>query len=208
MEMSEKRQIYRHDRAMLIGGRKQMSAARTFFVEHIETPTGRMRLVTEDTHRLRAIDWDDCEARMQDLLLRYYGPNAVTLREALRPSHAAHALAAYFDGDLDAIADLATETNGTPFQRTVWAALRRIPAGRTVSYGALAAAIGQPKAIRAVGSANGANPIAIVVPCHRVIGANASLTGYGGGLHRKRWLLAHERGARPLFEEIPPAAAR
>jgi hypothetical protein len=85
------------------------SAARTFFVEHIETPTGRMRLVTDDTHRLRAIDWDDCEARMQDLLLRYYGPNAVTLREALRPSHAAHALAAYFDGDLDAIADLATE---------------------------------------------------------------------------------------------------
>jgi methylated-DNA-[protein]-cysteine S-methyltransferase len=77
-----------------------------------------------------------------------------------------------------------------------------------VSYGALAAAIGQPKAIRAVGSANGANPIAIVVPCHRVISANASLTGYGGGLHRKRWLLAHERGARPLFEEIPPAAAR
>ena len=86
MEMSEKRQICRHDRAMLIGGRKQMSAARTFFVEHIETPTGRMRLVTDDTHRLRAIDWDDCEARMQDLLLRYYGPNAVTLREALRPS--------------------------------------------------------------------------------------------------------------------------
>ena len=73
MEMPEKRQICRHDRAMLIGGRKQMSAARTFFVEHIETPTGRMRLVTDDTHRLRAIDWDDCEARMQDLLLRYYG---------------------------------------------------------------------------------------------------------------------------------------
>jgi methylated-DNA-[protein]-cysteine S-methyltransferase len=78
-----------------------------------------MRLVTDDTRRLRAIDWDDCEARRQDLLLRYYGPNAVTLRETLRPSHAAHALAAYFDGDLDAIADLATETNGTPFQRTV-----------------------------------------------------------------------------------------
>ena len=97
-------------------------------------------------------------SRMQDLLLRYYGPSAVTLREASRPSHAAYALAAYFDGDLDAIADLVTETNGTPFQHTVWAALRRIPAGRTTSYGALAAAIGRPKAIRAVGSANGANP--------------------------------------------------
>jgi len=185
-----------------------MSATQTFFVEHIETQTGRMRLVSDDAQRLRAIGWDDCEARMQDLLLRYYGPSAVTLREASRPSHAAHALAAYFDGDLDAIADLVTETNGTPFQHTVWAALRRIPASRTISYGALAAAIGQPKAIRAVGSANGANPIAIVVPCHRVIGATASLTGYGGGLHRKRWLLAHERGERPLFEEVPRAAAQ
>jgi O6-methylguanine-DNA--protein-cysteine methyltransferase len=122
-----------------------MSATQTFFVEHLETPTGRMRLVSDDAQRLRAIDWDDCEARMQDLLLRYYGPSAVTLREASRPSHAAHAVAAYFDGDLDAIADLATETNGTPFQHTVWAALRRIPAGRTTSYSALAAAIGQPE---------------------------------------------------------------
>jgi methylated-DNA-[protein]-cysteine S-methyltransferase len=185
-----------------------MSAAQTFFVEHIVTPTGRMRLVSDDAQRLRAVDWDDCETRMQHLLVRFYGPNALAQREASRPSPAAHALAAYFDGDLDVIADLATETNGTPFQRTVWAALRRIPAGSTVSYGALAAAIGQPKAVRAVGLANAANPIAIVVPCHRVIGANASLTGYGGGLHRKRWLLAHERGERPLFDEVPETAAR
>jgi methylated-DNA-[protein]-cysteine S-methyltransferase len=185
-----------------------MSAAQLFFVEHIDTPTGRMRVVTDDARRLRAVDWDDFETRMQGLLLRYYGPNPVTLREASRPSHAADALTAYFDGDLDAIADLATETNGTPFQRTVWAALRRIPAGSTMSYGALAAAIGRPKAVRAVGLANGANPIAIVVPCHRVIGANASLTGYGGGLHLKRWLLAHERGERPLFDEVLQAADR
>jgi methylated-DNA-[protein]-cysteine S-methyltransferase len=179
-----------------------------FFAEHIDTPTGRMCIVTDDAQRLRAVDWDDHQARMQKLLLRYYGRNAVTLREALRPSHAAHALAAYFAGDLDAIADLVTETNGTPFQHTVWAALRRIPSGRTMSYGALAAAIGKPKAVRAVGLANGANPIAVVVPCHRLIGANASLTGYGGGLHRKRWLLAHERGERPLFEEVPHVTAR
>ena len=185
-----------------------MNAVQTFFAEHIDTPTGQMCIVTDDAHRLRAVDWDDHEARMLELLLRYYGRNAVTLREASRPSHAAHALAAYFDGDLDAIADLATETKGTPFQHTVWAALRRIPPGRTMSYGALAAAIGQPRAVRAVGLANGANPIAIVVPCHRLIGANASLTGYGGGLHRKRWLLAHERGERPLFDEVPHAMAR
>jgi len=184
-----------------------MGAVQTFFVEHIGTPTGRMCIVSDDAQRVRAVDWDDCETRMQDLLLRYYGRNAVTLREASQPSHAAHALAAYFDGDLNAIADLPTETNGTPFQRTVWGALRRIPSGRTMSYGALAAAIGKPKAMRAVGLANGANPIAIVVPCHRLIGANASLTGYGGGLHRKRWLLAHERGERPLFDEVPHTTA-
>lgn len=171
----------------------------TFFVEHIETPTGRMRIVSDDARNLRAVDWDDHEPRMQDLLRRYYGADAVQLRDAARPSAAASALLAYFDGDLGAIAGLPTATNGTAFQQAVWSALREIPAGRTVSYGALAAQIGQPKAVRAVGLANGANPIAVVVPCHRVIGADASLTGYGGGLHRKRWLLAHERGERPLF---------
>lgn len=192
---------------MPIGRTEQMSTAQTFFVEHIETPTGRMRIVSDDSQHLRAVDWEDREARMLDLLRRYYGPHAVSLRETAPRSRAAHALAAYFEGDLDAVAALATETNGTPFQRVVWAALRRIPAGRTMSYGALAAAIGQPSAVRAVGAANGANPIAIVIPCHRVIGADASLTGYGGGLHRKRWLLAHERGERPLFDRVPPRGA-
>jgi len=175
--------------------------AQTFFVEPIETPTGRMRIVSDDAHNLRALDWDDHEPRMHDLLRRHYGADAVQLREVSRPSAAARSLRAYFDGELDAINDLPTVTNGTAFQRTVWSALRRIPAGRTVSYRTLAAQIGRPKAVRAVGLANGANPIAIVVPCHRVIGADASLTGYGGGLHRKRWLLAHERGERPLFDE-------
>jgi methylated-DNA-[protein]-cysteine S-methyltransferase len=91
-------------------------------------------------------------------------------------------------------------TGGTDFQRRVWAALRRIPAGTTTSYGRLAAAIGSPSACRAVGLANGANPIGIVVPCHRVIGADKTLTGYGGGIDRKRWLLDHElRWSAPLF---------
>jgi methylated-DNA-[protein]-cysteine S-methyltransferase len=173
----------------------------SFFVEHIETPTGRMRVVTDDDGRLRALEWDDHTPRMQKLLRRHYGANSVELREASAPSVAARSLLAYFAGELDAIAELPTVTNGTPFQSVVWSALRTIPAGRTMSYGMLAAQIGQPKAVRAVGLANGANPIAIVVPCHRVIGADASLTGYGGGLQRKRWLLAHERGERPLFEE-------
>ncbi len=172
-----------------------------FFVEHIETPTGRMRIVTDSERRLRAADWDDHEPRMRKLLQRQYGAGSVEQRELLRPSMAAQALLAYFDGDLSAVNDLPTETNGTAFQRAVWQVLRKIPAGRTISYGALAAQIGNPKAVRAVGLANGSNPIAIVVPCHRVIGANASLTGYGAGLHRKRWLLAHERGDRSLFGE-------
>jgi methylated-DNA-[protein]-cysteine S-methyltransferase len=175
--------------------------AQTFFVEHIKTPTGEMRVVTDDAQCLRAVDWEDYEPRMHDLLRRYYGADSIELRKVSHASAPGRALLAYFDGDLDAIADLPTATNGTTFQHEVWSALRRIPIGRTVSYGALAAQIGRPKAVRAVGLANGANPIAVVVPCHRVIGANASLTGYGGGLHRKRWLLAHERGERPLFDE-------
>jgi methylated-DNA-[protein]-cysteine S-methyltransferase len=98
----------------------------------------------------------------------------------------------YFAGDIRALERLPVETVGTAFQRKVWAALKRIPAGETRSYGQLAAAIGEPDAARAVGLANGQNPIAIVIPCHRVIGADGSLTGFGGGLPRKRWLLTHE----------------
>ena len=100
-------------------------------------------------------------------------------------------LAAYFEGELQDF-DLPLAAQGTEFQQRVWKALREIPYGVTISYGELARRIGQPQAARAVGLANGQNPIAIVVPCHRVIGADGSLTGYGGGLARKRWLLAHE----------------
>lgn len=164
----------------------------TFQIERFHTPTGRMLVVNDDQGRLRAIDWDDHEQRMQRLLHRYHPKTALTLREVTRKSAARRALDAYFDGELGAIDALATATSGTEFQRQVWSALRRIPSGRTLSYGALAGKIGRPAAVRAVGLANGANPIAIVVPCHRVIGANDSLTGYGGGIERKRWLLEHE----------------
>jgi methylated-DNA-[protein]-cysteine S-methyltransferase len=103
--------------------------------------------------------------------------------------------AAYFRGTLSALDDLPVDAGGTPFQRRVWEVLRTIPAGRTLSYLEVARRAGTPEAVRAVGAANGANPVAIVVPCHRVIGADGRLVGYGGGLDRKRWLLAHE-GAR------------
>lgn len=98
----------------------------------------------------------------------------------------------YFSGDLTALDAVPVELNGTPFQKSVWQALRRIPCGTTISYAQLARRIGEPTAVRAVGAANGANPVAVIVPCHRVIGTTGSLTGYGGGLDRKQWLLTHE----------------
>jgi methylated-DNA-[protein]-cysteine S-methyltransferase len=164
----------------------------TFQIERFNTPTGRMLVVSDDQGRLRAVDWEDHEERMQRLLGRYYRKSRLLLREVSRPSAPRQALDAYFAGELGAIDELTTATNGTEFQRQVWSALRRIPSGSALSYGALATEIGRPAAVRAVGLANGANPIAIVVPCHRVVGANSSLTGYGGGLERKRWLLTHE----------------
>jgi methylated-DNA-[protein]-cysteine S-methyltransferase len=100
-------------------------------------------------------------------------------------------LDAYFAGELDTF-DLDLDPHGTPFQRRVWDALLEIPFGETISYSELARRLGDPKLVRAVGLANGRNPISIVVPCHRVIGADGSLVGYGGGLERKRWLLDHE----------------
>jgi methylated-DNA-[protein]-cysteine S-methyltransferase len=169
----------------------------TFSVERLNTPIGRLVLVTDDEHCLRAVGWEDHEDSMQRSLRQHYGASAVQLRDVSRPSWARRSLCDYFEGDLDALTGLPTATNGTSFQRMVWAALRDIPVGHTISYGTLAAKIGRPSAARAVGLANGANPIAIVVPCHRVVGANATLTGYGGGLDRKRWLLAHENAHGP-----------
>ena len=106
-------------------------------------------------------------------------------------------LGAYFDGDLTAIDTIEVAVGGTAFQRNVWLMLRQIPAGQTWSYTQLASAVGTPTAVRAVGAANGANPIPLVLPCHRVIGRDGRLVGYGGGLERKQWLLAHE-GVRTL----------
>ena len=167
-----------------------MTAA-CFHLERLPTLTGEMLLVTDGADRLRALDWSDYEARMRRLLRLHYG-EGVVLTEGRAPSPARQAMRAYLDGDIAAIGGLEVETGGTLFQRAVWAGLRSIPAGQTLTYAALAARIGRPAAVRAVGAANGANPVGVVVPCHRVIGADGSLTGYGGGLDRKRWLLAHE----------------
>jgi O-6-methylguanine DNA methyltransferase len=149
-----------------------------------------MLLVSDGDGALRALDFDDCEARLHRLLRLHYG--RFELATGPLPDAITKPLAAYFAGDFVAIKAIPVATGGSVFQRRVWDALRRLPPGSTVSYGALAASLGQPRASRAVGLANGANPVAIVVPCHRVIGGNGALTGYGGGLSRKRWLLKHE----------------
>jgi O-6-methylguanine DNA methyltransferase len=156
------------------------------------SPLGDILLVTDGEGALRALDFHDHETRMLRLLRLHYG--MVELDAVAAPTPLTEALRAYFAGDFPALRDVPVTTGGSDFQRRVWAGLRGIPPGTTTSYGKLATAIGKPGAARAVGLANGANPVAIVVPCHRVIGANSSLTGFGGGLHRKRWLLDHESG--------------
>lgn len=161
-------------------------------VEQFESPLGDILLVS-DGQALRALDFLSHEARMRELLGRYWGPlNLTPLPRSAAPSAFRKVIERYLAGELDAIDTVPVCTGGTPFQQEVWAALRTIPVGTTWSYGELAQRLGRRQGARAVGLANGANPVSLVVPCHRVIGTGGALTGYGGGLPRKRWLLAHE----------------
>jgi methylated-DNA-[protein]-cysteine S-methyltransferase len=166
-----------------------------FCIDRFATPLGELAIVADDAGRLRAVEWTDQDDRLQRSLRVQYGADGFALIRTRNPAGLSGAIRAYFAGELHAIDALPVATGGTPFQKSVWRALRQIPCGETISYGALAKRIGRATAIRAVGHANGDNPISIVVPCHRVIGSNGTLTGYGGGIERKRWLLAHERGA-------------
>jgi methylated-DNA-[protein]-cysteine S-methyltransferase len=155
----------------------------------IETPVGPVALVSrEDTlvALVFADRWDGVEASLRSR----FGDTCPT---PARDSEAAARFRDYLAGDLRALDDVALDTGGTPFQQVVWTALKRIPPGTTISYGQLARAIGRPTAFRAVAAANGQNPISIAIPCHRVIAADGKLHGYGGGLPRKAWLLAHEK---------------
>ena len=161
-----------------------------FALDRLPTPIGVALLVTDADGVLCALDWEDHEARMRQLLRQQHGP--VSLKDGPAPREMRQALKAYFKGDLDRLVGIKWRVAGTPFQRKVWSALPRIKVGTTMSYGALAAKLGSPSAMRAVGHANGSNPISVVIPCHRLIGADGSLVKYGGGLKRKQWLLAHE----------------
>jgi methylated-DNA-[protein]-cysteine S-methyltransferase len=127
---------------------------------------------------------------MMTLLQRRYGP--VHLTQITDPYGFSSRIHAYFTGDYCSLDEIPVNTGGTNFQQRVWSALRTIPAGTTTTYGKLAARLGKPTAYRAVGAANALNPVGIVLPCHRVIGSDASLTGYAGGIERKHWLLQHE----------------
>ena len=172
-----------------------MSETLALLIDRIDTPIGEMLIVADHEGNLRAVDWADHETRMRRLLRLHYGENGVRLEPARNPNSLAAAISRYFEGELTAIDILPVQTGGMPFQREVWRALRNIPCGTTVSYGKLAEQIGRSAAVRAVGLANGSNPVGVVVPCHRVIGTNGSLTGYGGGIERKSWLLKHETSA-------------
>lgn len=167
-------------------------------VDKIDTPIGEFIIVADEEGCLRALDWSSHEARLQKLLRRHCV--TFTFQPNRNPYGFADAMHAYFAGDAKVIDRLPVRFGGTPFQQRVWTALRNIPSGITISYSELARRIGQPKVVRAVGLANGSNPLSVVVPCHRVIGANGDLTGYGGGVERKRWLLAHE-GNPQIFSE-------
>jgi O-6-methylguanine DNA methyltransferase len=177
-------------------------------LEHFASPLSPLLIVTDDDGLLRALEFTDLEARMSRLLRGHYG--TYSLQNGAAPESLTRALDAYFNGEVDAIEEIQTATGGTTFQRDVWKALREIPAGTTISYGQLAASLGRAGSARAIGAANGANPIPIVVPCHRVIGANGTLTGFASGLPRKRWLLDHESRSlqTELFAECANSAGR
>ncbi|NWJ44434.1 MAG: methylated-DNA--[protein]-cysteine S-methyltransferase [Chloroflexi bacterium] len=169
-------------------------------VDRIDSPIGEIIIVVEN-NRLCALDYTGYEARMFKLLQQRY--ENTQLQESPDPCGFSSLLRAYLAGDFNCLNSILVNPGGTPFQQMVWAALRDIPAGEVASYGKVAAKLGKPNAARAVGLANSLNPIAIVIPCHRVIGANATLTGYAGGLERKRWLLQHEKAIlKPLMLDL------
>ena len=160
-------------------------------VDCIDSPIGPLTVAVR-AERICLLHFGGDEAAIDTTLERWY-PGEPRDRRAIALVRGL--LSRYFAGEHAVIYTVPVELNGTPFQKKVWQALRRIPHGSTISYAELAKRIGEPSAVRAVGAANGSNPVALVVPCHRVIGSNGTLTGYGGGLDRKEWLLNHEHAS-------------
>lgn len=165
----------------------------TLHVHRMRSPIGTLILASRDG-ALCALEYEELEAQLRASLRARFGAG-VAPAEGGDVDGLGARIRAYLEGDLQALRAIPAAPGGTPFQREVWAALREIPPGETTTYGGLAARLGRPAASRAVGLACARNPVAIVVPCHRVVGASGALTGYAGGLQRKRWLLAHEARA-------------
>jgi methylated-DNA-[protein]-cysteine S-methyltransferase len=162
----------------------------TLFLDTVKTPIGDLLLVADARGVLRMLEFEDKPERWRSIFRRHFKNGEFQRKRD--PGGVSAKLQRYFAGDIAALDEIQVDAQGTDFQHACWKNLRKIPAGTATSYGALAKKMGKPAAMRAVGLANGANPIAIVVPCHRVVGADGSLTGYGGGLERKRWLVDHE----------------
>jgi O-6-methylguanine DNA methyltransferase len=160
-----------------------------FDYAEFESPIGRI-LFASNAGGICALDFAGYEKRMDALLTRRFG--SYSFKRNSDPLNLKARLRRYFDGDVQALEAESVNSNGSAFQEQVWRALRTIPAGATWTYGHLAAKLSRPNAARAVGHANSLNPVGIIVPCHRVIGASSALTGYAGGLERKQWLLRHE----------------
>ncbi|MBS7697678.1 MAG: methylated-DNA--[protein]-cysteine S-methyltransferase [Chelatococcus sp.] len=173
-------------------------ASSALILDTVETPLGGFLLLSDRQGVLHGADFADCEARLLALLRRGRRTASPAIERGAAPVALKRRLADYFGGDVSAIDGIVLAPRGTNFQQVVWAALRTVPAGSTLTYAAMAGALGRPTAVRAVGHANGANPFCIIVPCHRLTGADGGLVGYSGGLARKRWLLDHEhRHANP-----------
>jgi len=154
-----------------------------------DSPLGDI-LVIADDNQLCYLDFEDNDERLDRLFSRRFGEYEITPRANVLDMQTR--LKKYFDGDWSAFDGLGISTDGTMFQQRVWDSLKSIPVGKAISYDQLAGAIENPKAVRAVASANARNPVAIIIPCHRVIGKDGSLRGYAGGVDRKAWLLNHE----------------
>jgi methylated-DNA-[protein]-cysteine S-methyltransferase len=178
---------------------------KTLTIAETDTPMGKVR-IAQHGGRVCALAFCDDWARLERTLSRRFGADVAAIAGPM--PEIVGRLRDYLAGDLAALEAVAVDPGGTAFQRSVWTALRRVPAGHLTSYGALAREIGSPKAVRAVGAANGANPVSLVIPCHRAIGSDGSLTGYAGGIPRKRWLLAHEQIAASPALAHPSQEAR
>lgn len=158
----------------------------------VATPIGPLVVIEDGADALFMVEFADCDHRMDRWLRHRLASGRYRLQAGTLSLRARETFAAYFDGEVGSLLSLPVRLDGTSFQNDMWTSLREIVPGETLAYGAFAERLGRPNAARAVGHANGSNPLSIVVPCHRLVGANGALTNYGGGLERKRWLLDHE----------------